>query len=119
MDELTCEKEVLQGELNAVTQAKIKLEDKNKELEDELKKWVGLDFGFKTQSATLTAFQSIVISYQSNLCTRLQDSSRARGLQTEGQEWQQRGWCESLLFNVIWVYDTPVWIRAVKVVEEC
>uniref|UniRef100_A0A8D0AC63 C-Jun-amino-terminal kinase-interacting protein 4 n=1 Tax=Sander lucioperca TaxID=283035 RepID=A0A8D0AC63_SANLU len=38
MDELTCEKEVLQGELNAVTQAKIKLEDKNKELEDELKK---------------------------------------------------------------------------------
>ncbi|XP_032359186.1 C-Jun-amino-terminal kinase-interacting protein 4 isoform X6 [Etheostoma spectabile] len=38
MDELTCEKEVLQGELNAVTQAKAKLEDKNKELEDELKK---------------------------------------------------------------------------------
>ncbi|XP_034717207.1 C-Jun-amino-terminal kinase-interacting protein 4 isoform X4 [Etheostoma cragini] len=38
MDELTCEKEVLQGELNAVTQAKTKLEDKNKELEDELKK---------------------------------------------------------------------------------
>ncbi|XP_078135386.1 C-Jun-amino-terminal kinase-interacting protein 4 isoform X2 [Sander vitreus] len=38
MDELTCEKEVLQGELIAVTQAKTKLEDKNKELEDELKK---------------------------------------------------------------------------------
>ncbi|KAF1374248.1 hypothetical protein PFLUV_G00247940 [Perca fluviatilis] len=38
MDELTCEKEVLQGELKAVTQAKTKLEDKNKELEDELKK---------------------------------------------------------------------------------
>ncbi|TDG98343.1 hypothetical protein EPR50_G00218130 [Perca flavescens] len=38
MDELTCEKEGLQGELKAVTQAKTKLEDKNKELEDELKK---------------------------------------------------------------------------------
>ncbi|XP_056152874.1 C-Jun-amino-terminal kinase-interacting protein 4 isoform X2 [Lampris incognitus] len=38
MDEMMCEKEVLQGELNAVTQAKTKLEEKNKELEEELKK---------------------------------------------------------------------------------
>ncbi|XP_077594650.1 C-Jun-amino-terminal kinase-interacting protein 4 isoform X3 [Stigmatopora nigra] len=38
LDELTCEKEVLQGELDAVTQAKIRLEKKNKDLEDELKK---------------------------------------------------------------------------------
>ncbi|XP_019748141.1 C-Jun-amino-terminal kinase-interacting protein 4-like [Hippocampus comes] len=38
MDELSCEKEVLQGELDAVTQAKIRLEEKNKDLEDELKK---------------------------------------------------------------------------------
>ncbi|KAM7382137.1 hypothetical protein PAMA_012822 [Pampus argenteus] len=38
LDELSCEKEVLQGELDAVTQAKTKLEEKNKELEDELKK---------------------------------------------------------------------------------
>ncbi|XP_041076813.1 C-Jun-amino-terminal kinase-interacting protein 4-like isoform X3 [Polyodon spathula] len=38
MDELSCEKEVLQGELVAVKQAKQKLEEKNKELEEELKK---------------------------------------------------------------------------------
>ncbi len=38
VDELSCEKEVLQGELDAVLQAKAKLEDKNKELEEELKK---------------------------------------------------------------------------------
>uniref|UniRef100_W5MYQ3 C-Jun-amino-terminal kinase-interacting protein 4 n=1 Tax=Lepisosteus oculatus TaxID=7918 RepID=W5MYQ3_LEPOC len=38
VDELSCEKEVLQGELEAVKQAKTKLEEKNKELEEELKK---------------------------------------------------------------------------------
>ncbi|ERE68081.1 c-Jun-amino-terminal kinase-interacting protein 4 [Cricetulus griseus] len=38
VDELTCEKDVLQGELEAVKQAKLKLEEKNKELEEELKK---------------------------------------------------------------------------------
>lgn len=38
MDELSCEKEVLRSELDAVTHAKTKLEEKNKELEDELKK---------------------------------------------------------------------------------
>ncbi|XP_070703304.1 sperm associated antigen 9a isoform X3 [Pempheris klunzingeri] len=38
VDELTCEKEMLQGELEAVLQAKAKLEDKSKELEEELKK---------------------------------------------------------------------------------
>ncbi|CAB1313074.1 unnamed protein product, partial [Coregonus sp. 'balchen'] len=38
VDELSCEKEVLQGELEAVTQAKTRLEEKNKELEEELKK---------------------------------------------------------------------------------
>ena len=38
LDELSCEKEVLRGELEAVSQAKTKLEEKNKELEDELKK---------------------------------------------------------------------------------
>uniref|UniRef100_A0A673ALN5 C-Jun-amino-terminal kinase-interacting protein 4 n=1 Tax=Sphaeramia orbicularis TaxID=375764 RepID=A0A673ALN5_9TELE len=37
VDELTCEKEMLQGELEAVLQARTKLEDKNKELEEELK----------------------------------------------------------------------------------
>ncbi|XP_044036357.1 sperm associated antigen 9a isoform X10 [Siniperca chuatsi] len=38
VDELTCEKEMVQGELEAVLQAKTKLEDKNRELEEELKK---------------------------------------------------------------------------------
>ncbi|XP_043818875.1 C-Jun-amino-terminal kinase-interacting protein 4 isoform X10 [Dromiciops gliroides] len=38
VDELTCEKDVLQGELEAVKQAKLKLEEKNKELEEELRK---------------------------------------------------------------------------------
>ncbi|CAJ1076727.1 sperm associated antigen 9a isoform X1 [Xyrichtys novacula] len=38
VDELTCEKEMLQGEMDAVLQAKVKLEDKNRELEEELKK---------------------------------------------------------------------------------
>ncbi|KPP72450.1 c-Jun-amino-terminal kinase-interacting protein 4-like [Scleropages formosus] len=38
VDELSCEKEVLQGELEAVKQAKSKLEERNKELEEELKK---------------------------------------------------------------------------------
>uniref|UniRef100_A0A3B4UAU9 C-Jun-amino-terminal kinase-interacting protein 4 n=1 Tax=Seriola dumerili TaxID=41447 RepID=A0A3B4UAU9_SERDU len=37
VDELSCEKEVLRGELDAVNQAKSKLEEKNKELEEELK----------------------------------------------------------------------------------
>lgn len=40
VDELTSEKEVLQGELDTVMQAKAKLEEKNKELEEELKKFV-------------------------------------------------------------------------------
>uniref|UniRef100_A0A667ZYH0 C-Jun-amino-terminal kinase-interacting protein 4 n=1 Tax=Myripristis murdjan TaxID=586833 RepID=A0A667ZYH0_9TELE len=44
VDELSCEKEVLQGELDAVTQAKTKLEERNKELEEELKKGVILTF---------------------------------------------------------------------------
>ncbi|XP_029954553.1 C-Jun-amino-terminal kinase-interacting protein 4-like isoform X2 [Salarias fasciatus] len=38
VDELSCEREVLRGELDAVTQAKTKLEEKNKDLEEELKK---------------------------------------------------------------------------------
>lgn len=38
VDELTCEKEMLQGELEALRQAKTKIEEKNKELEEELKK---------------------------------------------------------------------------------
>ncbi|XP_054913432.1 C-Jun-amino-terminal kinase-interacting protein 4 isoform X4 [Poeciliopsis prolifica] len=38
VDDLSCEKEVLRGELEAVTQAKTKLEKKYKELEEELKK---------------------------------------------------------------------------------
>uniref|UniRef100_A0A4W5R1P2 C-Jun-amino-terminal kinase-interacting protein 4 n=1 Tax=Hucho hucho TaxID=62062 RepID=A0A4W5R1P2_9TELE len=38
VDELSCEKEVLQGELDAVTQTRKNLEDKNRELEEELKK---------------------------------------------------------------------------------
>lgn len=40
VDELSCENEVMRGELDAVSQAKTKLEEKNKELEEELKKWV-------------------------------------------------------------------------------
>lgn len=43
MDELNCEKEGLQGELDAMTQAKTKLEEKNKELEEELKRWAAFD----------------------------------------------------------------------------
>lgn len=38
VDELTCEKEMLQGEMEALQQAKAKLEDKSKELDEELKK---------------------------------------------------------------------------------
>ncbi|XP_059413541.1 C-Jun-amino-terminal kinase-interacting protein 4-like isoform X5 [Carassius carassius] len=38
VDELSCEKDVLRGEMDAVLQAKAKLEEKNKELEEELKK---------------------------------------------------------------------------------
>ncbi|XP_032430497.1 C-Jun-amino-terminal kinase-interacting protein 4 isoform X3 [Xiphophorus hellerii] len=38
VDDLSCEKEVLRGELEAVAQAKTKLEEKNKELEEELRK---------------------------------------------------------------------------------
>ncbi|KAM4535650.1 sperm associated antigen 9a isoform 1-T1 [Fundulus diaphanus] len=38
VDELTCEKDVLQGEMEALLQARNKLEEKNRELEDELKK---------------------------------------------------------------------------------
>ncbi|XP_074513056.1 sperm associated antigen 9a isoform X7 [Sebastes fasciatus] len=38
VDELTCEKEMLQGEMEAVLQAKTKLEDKAREMEEELKK---------------------------------------------------------------------------------
>uniref|UniRef100_A0A8C1K0A4 Sperm associated antigen 9a n=1 Tax=Cyprinus carpio TaxID=7962 RepID=A0A8C1K0A4_CYPCA len=43
VDELSCEKEVLQGELVAVLQAKAKLEEKNKELEEELKNFFIID----------------------------------------------------------------------------
>nr|XP_014347057.1 PREDICTED: C-Jun-amino-terminal kinase-interacting protein 4 isoform X2 [Latimeria chalumnae] len=38
VDELTCERQVLVGELEAVKQAKQKLEEKNRDLEEELKK---------------------------------------------------------------------------------
>ncbi|MED6290089.1 C-Jun-amino-terminal kinase-interacting protein 4, partial [Characodon lateralis] len=38
VDELTCEKEVLQGEMEALLQAKNKIEEKNRKLEEELKK---------------------------------------------------------------------------------
>ncbi|XP_061568696.1 sperm associated antigen 9a isoform X3 [Cololabis saira] len=38
VDELTCEKEMLQGELEAVLLAKTKLEEKSKDLEEDLKK---------------------------------------------------------------------------------
>ncbi|XP_075994925.1 C-Jun-amino-terminal kinase-interacting protein 4-like isoform X2 [Genypterus blacodes] len=38
VDELTCEKEMLQGEMEAVEQAKTKLEDKSRELEEEFRK---------------------------------------------------------------------------------
>ncbi|XP_041867950.1 sperm associated antigen 9a isoform X3 [Melanotaenia boesemani] len=38
VDELTCEKEMLEGELEAVQQAKTKLEERNRELDEELKK---------------------------------------------------------------------------------
>ncbi|XP_066519376.1 C-Jun-amino-terminal kinase-interacting protein 4 isoform X2 [Hoplias malabaricus] len=38
VDELTCEKEVLQGEMEVLRQAKDKLAEKNKELEEEVKR---------------------------------------------------------------------------------
>ncbi|XP_078257623.1 C-Jun-amino-terminal kinase-interacting protein 4-like isoform X2 [Rhinoraja longicauda] len=38
IDELTCVKDVLQGELESVRQAKLKLEEKNRDLEEELRK---------------------------------------------------------------------------------
>lgn len=38
VDELASEKEMLEGDLEALLQAKSKLEEKNKELEEELKK---------------------------------------------------------------------------------
>ncbi|MED6241708.1 C-Jun-amino-terminal kinase-interacting protein 4, partial [Ataeniobius toweri] len=38
VDELTCEKEVLQGEMEALLQAKNKIEEKNRKLEEELKR---------------------------------------------------------------------------------
>ncbi|XP_058508894.1 sperm associated antigen 9a isoform X2 [Solea solea] len=38
VDELMCEKEMLQGELEAILQVRAKLEDKSRELEEELKK---------------------------------------------------------------------------------
>lgn len=38
VDELTCEKEMLQGEMEALLQTKAKMEDKSRELEEELKK---------------------------------------------------------------------------------
>lgn len=46
VDELTSEREVLQGELDTVLQTKAKLEEKNKELEEELKKFVTPFFSF-------------------------------------------------------------------------
>lgn len=39
VDELTCEKEVLQGEMEALLQTKNKMEEKNRELEEELKRY--------------------------------------------------------------------------------
>lgn len=96
VDELSCEKEGLQGELKAVTQAKIKLEEKNKELEEELKRWVFLDC-----SSVCVLHLSICCKrwLLKTLRTHLQDSNWAWGIQTEGQEWQW-GWCESLVFVV-------------------
>lgn len=44
VDELMSEKEVLQGELETAVQMKAKLEEKNKELEEELKKFVSTFF---------------------------------------------------------------------------
>ncbi|KAF5902978.1 C-Jun-amino-terminal kinase-interacting protein 4 isoform X1, partial [Clarias magur] len=38
VDQLTCDKEVLQGEMEVLKQAKNKLEEKNKELEEEIKR---------------------------------------------------------------------------------
>lgn len=39
VDELVCEKDVLQGELEVLRHTKDKLEERNKELEDELKRF--------------------------------------------------------------------------------
>ena len=38
VDELGCEREVLQGELEAVLATRSRLEDRNRELEEELKR---------------------------------------------------------------------------------
>lgn len=40
VDELTCEKEMLEGEMEAVLQAKTTMEDKSREMEEELKRSV-------------------------------------------------------------------------------
>lgn len=62
VDELTCEREVLQGELDAVSQTKLKLEEKNKDLEEELKKWVVCRFEFKAQQPAIVQFLNSVCS---------------------------------------------------------
>lgn len=38
VDQLTCDNEVLQSEMGVLRQAKVKLEEKNKELEEEIKR---------------------------------------------------------------------------------
>lgn len=94
MDELTCEKEGLRSELDAVTQAKTKLEEKNKELEEELRKWVTLN---RLPLYTLNQVYTVERWRLKTSYTHLQNSNWAWGGQTERQAWQ-RGWCESLIY---------------------
>lgn len=62
VDELTSEREVLHGELETLLQAKAKLEEKNKELEEEIKKFVSLSF-LSEYFLIKTALQYAVFSY--------------------------------------------------------
>lgn len=80
LDELSCEKEVLRGELNAVTQAKTKLEEKNKELEEELKKWVVLNFDQADLTVLpLQCWINCLHTDAKDCVYSLQDSSREGG----------------------------------------
>lgn len=70
VDELSCEKEVLQGELEALLQAKTKLEEKIKEIEEELKKSVNVSLRFLLITTNQSDYYKVSVqnvSYSSNI----------------------------------------------------
>lgn len=70
VDELSCEKEVLQGELEALLQAKTKLEEKIKEIEEELKKSVDVSLRFLLITTNQSDYYKVSVqnvSYSSNI----------------------------------------------------